>query len=293
MPQDKLTLLGELLTVDAKEAGSLGFMARPLVQVTLPHRNPGDIPAYTRSCGNLHLTVQPMIIQQGKKFINYGIAYGTIPRLVLTWLSTETVKTKSREVALGESLSSFMRSLDLIPTGGRWGTIGRLKKQVTSLFSSTFSLLYDETNRLTDPGQLLNAGFRLASKYHFFWDPVHPDQTTLFNSSVTLSEEFFNIIITKPVPLDMRILKSIRTSPLAIDIYTWLTYRMSYLDKPVTIPWDLLALQFGSDYKELKLFKFKFVKRLEDLLALYPVNASAKEEGLILFPSKPSVPRAK
>ena len=289
MTTDKLNLLGELLSIDAKDAGALGFMARPLVQVTLPHRNPGDVPAYTRSCGNLHLTIQPMIIQQGKKFINYGVAYGTIPRLVMAWLSTETVKTKSREIPLGDSLSSFMRSLDLLPTGGRWGTIGRLKQQVARLFSCSFSLLYDETNQLTDPGHLLNAGFRLASRYHFFWDPMHPEQAALFNSSVTLSEDFYNIITNKPVPVDMRILKAVRSSPLALDIYTWLTYRMSYLEKPSAIPWERLRDQFGSEYKELKTFKFKFIKRLGDVLALYPAKVQLQEDVLILLPSKTSI----
>jgi hypothetical protein len=289
MTTDKLELLEELLSIDAKDAGALGFMARPLVQVTLPHTNPGDIPAYTRTCGNLHLTIQPKIEQQGKKFINYGLAYGTIPRLVMAWLSTETVKTKSREIPLGDSLSSFMRALDLLPTGGRWGTIGRLKQQVTRLFSSTFSLRYDETNNLKDPGLLLDAGFRLASRYHFFWDPQHPEQVALFNSSVTLSEDFYNIITNKPVPVDMRVLKAIRKSPLAIDIYTWLTYRMSYLEKPNTIPWERLRDQFGSEYGELKKFKFNFVKRLEDVLALYPAKVQAQEKALLLLPSKPSI----
>src|SRR5690606_6702477 len=32
---------------------------------------------------------------------------------------------------------------------------------------------------------------------------------------------------------------------LRLDLYAWLTYRMSYLSKPVTVPWPSLMDQFG------------------------------------------------
>jgi hypothetical protein len=43
-------LISEALAIesrDAKEAGALGFMARVLIQATMPHSDPGDIPAWT------------------------------------------------------------------------------------------------------------------------------------------------------------------------------------------------------------------------------------------------------
>jgi hypothetical protein len=43
-----------------------------------------------------------------------------VPRILLAWMTTEAVRTQSRELVLGDSLSRFMRSLDLVPTGGRW-----------------------------------------------------------------------------------------------------------------------------------------------------------------------------
>jgi hypothetical protein len=107
------------------------------------------------------------------------------------------------------------------------------------------------------------------------------------------SEHCYEAIVNKPVPIDMRILKDIKKSPLAIDIYTWLTYRMSYLEKPTAIPWELLAMQFGSDYGELKKFKFNFIKRLEQVLGHYAVKVQAREDSLILLPSRTSIDKAK
>ena len=35
----------------------------------------------------------------------------------------------------------------------------------------------------------------------------------------------------------------IKASPFAIDLYIWLTYRMSYLKTPTLIPWEGLQAQ--------------------------------------------------
>jgi hypothetical protein len=66
-----------------------------------------------------------------------GVSYRNTGGSVLLrlWrLSTEAVRTQSPNLVLGESLSAFMRSLGLQPTGGKQGTIARLRKQMERLF---------------------------------------------------------------------------------------------------------------------------------------------------------------
>ena len=46
------------------------------------------------------------------------LPYGNLPRLLLAWVSTEAVRTQSRELVLGRSLSEFMRALGLEPVSG-------------------------------------------------------------------------------------------------------------------------------------------------------------------------------
>ena len=88
-----------------------------------------------------------------------------------------------------------------------------------------------------------------------------------WKSKVTLGTEFFNEIIQKPVPVDMLALRLLKRSPIALDIYFWLTYRMFYLHRDTVIPWPLLQMQFGADYPQdalgLRHFKSKFLARLE------------------------------
>ena len=100
--------------IDVRDADELAFMARMLVQATLPHSDPGAVSEFGRTNGSFRLVIQPGA--------GLGIPYGSYPRLVLAWLTTEAVRTKSRRLVLGDSLSAFMGEIGLVPTGGRWGT---------------------------------------------------------------------------------------------------------------------------------------------------------------------------
>ena len=272
-------LINDSLAIEAeaaKEAGALGFMARAMVQATLPHRKaPGN--EFTRRNGAFTLSMlSPSSV---------GLPYGSIPRLLMAWLTTEAVTKKSRELVLGDSLSSFMRGLDLAPTGGQWGSITRLKTQTKRLFSTTVSCTYDDKQKTA----LL--GFRIADQAVLWWDTKSPDQSSLWQSSVTLTEPFFKEITEHPVPVDMRALKALKSSPLALDVYCWLTYRLSYLNRDTEIPWAALAAQFGSDYERLRDFKSAFLTVMLKVNEVYrDANVRDGEHGLLLKPSKPHIP---
>ena len=101
--------------VSASEAdASLGFMARTMALCSLPRSNPGNRKEYERVNGPFTLY---MVAGGGNK-----LPYGNLPRLILAWVSTEAVRTQSRELVLGKSLSEFMRTLGIYNSGGnrRW-----------------------------------------------------------------------------------------------------------------------------------------------------------------------------
>jgi len=272
--QDALAIEQE----EAQRAGTLGYMARVLVQTTMPHTDP-KAPVFKRQNGNFRLS---MVAAD-------GLPYGRYPRLLLAWVTTAATLTKSPLLDLGPSLSSFMSELGVVPTGGRWGTIDRLRQQIKRLFSSTISCTLDDP----EGGTYQDVGFRVAQKMELWWDAKQPDQAALFGSRVGLTAEFFQSITDRPVPVDMRVLRALR-APLALDIYTWLTYRNSYLRKPVEIPWQALELQFGADYQRTRDFKAKFLKHLESVVTVYPdARISEGSTGLVLKPSPPHVRKLK
>ncbi len=262
-------------TESAREAGALGYYARVLTQATLPHSRPTEN-VFKRSNGALTVTIMadPDI----------GLPYGPKVRLLLAWLTTEAVRTRERQVILGDSLSGFMRKLGLMPTGGRWGSITSLKEQSKRLFSCSIKAVHDTDARW----QLERCD--VVDSADLWWHPKSPDQTGIWASSVTLSEHFYQEVIGYPVPIDLRAVRALSRSPLALDIYSWLTYRMSYLKQPARIPWELLELQFGSDYQETRIFKYKFLKQLRSVLAIYNADVRNAGTALELRPSPSHIP---
>ena len=105
-----------------------------------------------------------------------------------------------------------------------------------------------------------------------------------------LSQNFFQECIDRPIPIDLRAYKSLRGSPLAMDVYTWLTYRMSYTERRTRpIPWASLMLQFGSNLQNAQAvrdFKKAFLKALKAVAIVYPqAQVDVKDNGLVLIPS--------
>lgn len=274
---------------EAKEAGALGFMARSLVQATLPHRNPKkDTQAWGRENGYFSLVIQPGYFKKDDEYISLGFPYGNIPRLLLAWMTTEAVRTKDKTLILGNSLSEFMRKLDLMPTGGRWGSITRLREQMQRLLAAKITCTYN------DQKSLGIQNISIADQAILWWTPQKPEQAGLWESLIELSDKFFNDIINHPVPIDMRALKALKQSPMALDIYCWLTYRMSYLKQKTQIPWEVLQIQFGSDYAKTRKgkysFKENFIKQLRAVLVVYPqAKIECDRQNIILKPGKPHI----
>lgn len=289
-PRD-LQLLRDAAELWDAEGQEVGYLARLFTQVALPYRDPGDVPAWGRRNGDLVLVVQPgMTIAKDGTPRPIGYPYGTVPRLLLTWLSTEAVRTQNPELVLGTSLAEFMRNLDLVPTGGRNGTITRLRKQMERLFQATLSVRW-EGDASREAGGRLN----VASAYDLWWADRDPQQPALLPSTVRLSAEFYTEVTQHPVPLDVGALKALRGSALRLDIYAWLTYRMSYLRRPTTVPWEALKAQFGSNLADTKQgraqFRRDFAKHLREVLVVYrDADVDATPAGVVLRPSRTHVP---
>lgn len=276
-------LIDEALAIeeeDAKAAGALGFMGRALVQATLPHsKTSGN--EFKRINGNYRLSMlAPKEI---------GLPYGTIPRLLLIWLSTEAIKTKSPEIILGKTLSGFMDDLGMISAGGKNGPITKLKDQMTRLFSSFITCAYVGEHTSIQNASIIDAA-------ELWWNPKSPSQSSLWKSSVTLSHSFFREVTENPVPIDLRAVNALRRSPLAIDIYCWLTHRLGYLKHESKIPWQLLQLQMGAAYSNspqgTRDFKRAFLRALNKVQLVYPAaKADDRGEYLLLRRSQTSIPK--
>ena len=121
--------------VGASEADpDLGFMARMLTLCSLPRTNPGDRLQYVRQNGPYSL----VMIAGGRN----KLPFGNLPRLLLSWVCTEAVRTRNRELILGSSLSGFMREIGLDSSSG----VGRrrLRMQMDRLFHAQVEMIYED-----------------------------------------------------------------------------------------------------------------------------------------------------
>ena len=261
----------------------LGFMGRMMALCSLPRTNPGNRLQYKRVNGPFTLY---MIAGGGNK-----LPYGSLPRLLLAWVCTEAVRTQSRELVLGRSLSEFMRTLDIYSTsGGSRGDRTRLRNQMRRLFNAHVQLVYKDKH-----GEA-NVSSSVADRSEFWWNERKPDERVLWESKIYLGEAFFNEIIQHPVPLDMNTLKALTRCALGLDLYLWLVYRTFALRAPLRLTWQQLYGQFGSHpAKEtnkftIQNFRRQALRELKKIKLAWPeLNYSTAPGVLILLPSTPEI----
>ena len=264
----------------------LGFMARLMALCSLPRTNPGKRLQYKRVNGPYTL----IMFSSGKT----KLPYGNIPRLLLAWVSTEAVRTQSRELVLGSSLSDFMGKLGMAPVGGGPnGARTRLRNQMRRLFQCHVQLIHDHEHG----EQFVSSA--IADRGEFWWNERKPNELTLWDSKIRLGEDFFNEILRHPVPLDMNILKALKRSSLGLDLYLWVAYRTFALQRPLRLSWRHLYRQFGADPNKaddkntVNRFRTHALRELKKIKIAWPkLNYATAKGVLILSPSTPSVPPA-
>ena len=234
-------------------------MARLLALRSLPRTNPGNRLQYKRVNGPYQLY---MIAGGGNK-----LPFGNIPRLLLAWVTTEAVRTQSRELILGSSLSEFMGKLGMDSVGG---ARTRLRNQMRRLFNAHVQLVYED--KLGEA----SVSSSVTSRTEFWWDPKQPDVPMLWDSKIELGWDFFNEIIRHPMPIDMNTLKALKRCALGLDLYLWLSYRTFTLKRPLRLSWRQLYCQFGVDPAKannkfaVRSFREKALRELKKIKLAWP-----------------------
>lgn len=286
---------------DARTAGTLGFLTRLTALTHLPYRQVPDS-RFTRRNGPYVLHIQALP--------DLGLPYGRYPRLLLGWITTEAVRTRSRYLELGSSLSAFMGQIGVSPHGGAHGPLGRFQNQLARLLATTFQFYKIQRDEKLHYAR--GKGFIISDESELWWEPrrpagdrhpldgVEPSITprscsTSWSANLVLSERFFEEILEHRIPVNLRALGALK-APLAMDLYIWLTYRLHALSKPVTVPWRSLHLQCGSQSPRVRGFRGQVLRKLPSVLAVYPearVEEAGDRSGLVLKPSPPHIPRVR
>ena len=254
-----INLASDLAEQTREEADKLGFMSRLLLMVNLPYRDPGDDKrTWWRRNGHVSINITPGY--KGNETI--GIPYGAYPRLILAYLVTQAVKTQSPVIFLGKTFSQFLTLINL-KKGGK--TYKQFYKQLERTLSASFAWNYETDKRQS------RVNIQVSHESHLWWDPIDNDNVLPFwESYIKLNTDFFNEIIRHAVPLDLRILSVLKNSPLGLDLYMFISWRVYKINKPVFISWEGLQQQLGGQYADLKEFSRKCRLHITRIKAICP-----------------------
>lgn len=275
-----------LKTTEADKNDAM-FQHSVLCQTFLPYRDPGNnINLWQQKQGAATLAVQAgnSFDPNKQEFTQIGLPYGPKARLILAHINTEAIKSQQAEIHVEESMTAFIRKMGL-NTDGR--TIKVVKEQLRRISVATFSIGFVSEEGSTQADLKIVKSFDL-------WFPKDQNQRVMWDSTILLTDDYFNSLREHAIPLDERALAALSHSALGLDIYAWLAqrlHRISY-ERPQFIAWANLRDQFGHAYGEISKFKQVFRKTLKDVLMQYP-GARIEEEankGFKLFHSPPPIP---
>lgn len=269
----------------ANEDTGIGFLYSGWCQAALPHRRLADEKGWQITSDHVTLVVEPgMRPTSAGTPEPVGVPYGSRARLIMLYLQSEALKTKSRDVELGRSLRSWLTRMG-IPPGGK--SIDGVREQAERISRCRLTMQV----RMGKQTGLLNQNIVDTA---IFLDTEHPGQTSMFTEKARLSEGFYSQLTKHSVPLEEAAIRAINNNSMALDVYAWLAYRLHVLDTPRPITWTALKAQFGAGFGRINNFRSKFAGPLKLALAVYPAaKVELTERGLLLYPSKPPVAATK
>jgi hypothetical protein len=240
---------------------------------------------FERRSGKVSVVLEAGRLYRRGRWIDLPLPYGTRPRLVMVYISSEAVRTKSRTIEVGESVYEFLKRLGIDTNGGQRGGYTMFKKQMEALAACRMNLGLSVAN--TD----ITVNTQPISRFEA-WLVNNGPERPLWPGTLDLSQEFFDTLTAHAVPLDHRALAALKHSALALDIYSWLANRICRIkkDSGIMLSWNNLKDQFGQEYKENRDFKKEFLSILRQVTAVYPdAKLEQTSEGFILRPSPPPI----
>lgn len=227
-----------------------------LIQCTLPHSDPKTA-HWVKTNGDCALIVSSGV---DKNLEPYGVPYGALPRLVLAYIITRVMQTGTCRVDLSSHFSTFLRAIGYVGNlKGNSRQANTVRNQIIRLVRASIS--FERRGGTEEAGRFAGMNIHLASKYDLWWDIKSPEQDGLWGSYIDISEEFRQAIVQAPVPLSTNILKGLHKSPLALDVYMWVSYRLFTMrvngEESVSLGYGRLQEQFGTGIAEANYRSFR------------------------------------
>ena len=236
-------------------------------QTCLPYRDPGDeVRVWERTNGRAHLKVMAgeALHPKEERFVELGLPFGPKSRMILMHINQRALIAQSPVIEVEDSLTRFVgKVLNLDPKGRN---IRAVKDQLARLAAASIRL------GVVRDGQAITVNSNIVSAFDL-WFPKNDHQRVLWPSTVSLSLDYFQSLMSQAVPVDEAHIAALSHSSLALDIYSWLAQRLHRIpvEKPQRVSWIALHAQFGQGYnpEHIRKFRQKFRVALKEVLTVY------------------------
>lgn len=273
------------------EAPNPNFLHSALCAMSLPVRRPADeFAPIMRQDGQYTLVINPKprleMVNGQQQFQSLGMPFGSLPRLILIHVMTEAVRSSSREIHLGHNFTDWMRRMGFktISYGPR-GSATLIRDQMDRLLSCEWMIRWDNT---AESGEH-EFGIREIKLTNDYRGQDGPKSG--FQRDILMTEGFFTHLREHAVPLNEVAIRQLRDSATALDLYTWLAYRLPRINpkRPALLSWDQLAVHFGNDGRNIRKFRQTIRDAWEKhVSAVYPEARAEFETGVVRLHGSPA-----
>ena len=151
---------------------------------------------------------------------SYGLPWGQ-DRLVPIFLATLAIRQQTPRITF-DSAAEMLDTFGMQQGGSQYR---RLVAAFQRIFGAT--IFFGTDTQRERAAVVHRARFNFMSEARI-WYSRDPDQRLLpgdCQNMIVLSDEFYREILSHPIPTDLEAAKALSSSPAALDLFMWLSYR--------------------------------------------------------------------
>ncbi|RDB02299.1 replication protein RepA [Runella aurantiaca] len=239
------------------------YLPASLAHVYFPRRDPKSDPdsPFVHSNGHYKLYLKDVGIENPNtdKTEHFGLPFGPKARIILSVINAMALQQGSQTVDIdADSLTKFIERIGLSVGGNQFTQV---QNQVRRLTGSIIRIYYKADEQDGSWGK--KPDMPLINGFEFF-PRADPNQMMLWKRHIELGDKYWEELQKHAVPLSLEHLKILSGNARAIDVYTFLAYRLHALDKPLFLAWATLKEMFGGELTHM----YDFKKAMRDTLTL-------------------------
>ena len=250
---------------------NLGFSSRPFVLCGLPVKQP------TAGC-LLHERRNGQFVLQVTGHPSYGLPWGQ-DRLVPIFLATLAIRQQTSRIAFG-SAAEMLDTFGMQQGGSQYR---RLVGAFQRIFGAT--IFFGTDTQRERAAVVHRARFNFMTEARI-WYSKDFDQRLLpgdCQNTIVLSDEFYRETLNHPIPSDLEAAKVLSSSPAALDLFMWLSYRCFIARGRERVPlfgeYGLVSQLGSADYARPRKFREKLDGWLGLVRAMWPACPASIDAG--------------